>query len=166
MNIEKGDKVKVSVLFDGKYMTFLGLIEDIKVYLLKKMYTVSVLPKKEVTFDVRVDQIIDVVDIHREGYPEEYIKDFIMCEGKNRKEILTELFTQGMCYLFADWLHKRLLFSKIVYVREEHHYVVLWDNKLYDISGDVTEKYKDCTLDEHKFEGDWKDLDEKINIKN
>jgi hypothetical protein len=147
-----GDKVKFVTLQNGKYLTLLG-----EIIRLQDTYTeICVIPKKVISFVVHNNDIIDVVDIHKTGMPEGYIEEFIKYEGENKKDILIELFIQGMCYLFAEWLHKKLLFSKIVYVREEHHYVVLWDNKLYDITGDVTNKYKDCHLDEHRFEGDWK----------
>lgn len=55
--------------------------------------------------------------------------------------IITEVFTNGNCGAFAQAL--QLAFGgTIIYVEEAHHMVCEIDNRLYDITGDVTDKYK------------------------
>lgn len=52
------------------------------------------------------------------------------------------VFTCGCCYWFAVILHSRFPNSVIMYDQIENHFVTQIENRLYDITGDVTDKYK------------------------
>lgn len=56
-------------------------------------------------------------------------------------ENVTETFTCGCCYWFAYILCARFPQAKIMYDVIENHFVAEINNKLFDISGDVTDKY-------------------------
>jgi len=145
-----GDHVKFVTEY-GKWYTLIGEIERFG----ESFHTIRTLEGSHIlSFSVPKTQILDVVDINRTGTPEEWIDDF-RWNGSEYEECLIDIFTNGLCYTFADWLSHRLLFSKIKYVRERHHYVVEWNGNLYDITGQVTNKYLGFHLDDHKFEGDW-----------
>ena len=60
--------------------------------------------------------------------------------GKNKEVIKT--FTCGCCYWFALILSVRFSESVIMYDPIINHFVILFENKLYDITGEVTEQYK------------------------
>lgn len=69
-------------------------------------------------------------------------------EGLERDDtshhIMGEIFTQGNCGAFA--LALQLAFGgEVVAVDDEGHYVLLLDGKLYDINGDVTDKWPEWT---------------------
>ncbi len=51
------------------------------------------------------------------------------------------VFTCGCCYWFALILHCRFPESVIMYDQVANHFVTMIDGKLYDITGDVTERY-------------------------
>lgn len=51
------------------------------------------------------------------------------------------VFTNGCCYWFAEILHQRFPSSRICYNTDYGHFVTEIDGRLYDITGDVTEKY-------------------------
>lgn len=98
--------------------------------------------------------ILQVVDKRKTGLPEEWCAEFRYAGSPHEKHMI-DVFTNGLCYVFAEWLQKHLYNSRIVYLEEEHHYVVAFGGKIYDITGDVTEKYKDCTRRKAYFHGDW-----------
>lgn len=98
--------------------------------------------------------VIETVDIHKTGEPMEWINAFKF-KGSCYETSMEAVFTNGLCYVFAEWLSKRLYQSEIVYLKNEHHYVVKYQNRLYDITGDVTEQFKNEEMDHHDFCGDW-----------
>lgn len=100
------------------------------------------------------EDIVEVADQKKTGLPEEWCAEFRYSGSPHEKHMI-EVFTNGLCYVFAEWLQKHLYNSKIVYLQEEHHYVVEFAGNIYDITGDVTEKYKDCTRRKAYFHGDW-----------
>ena len=51
-------------------------------------------------------------------------------------------FTNGCCYWFAHVLHSRFPELEIMYDAVANHFVAGCDGRLYDITGDVTDKYK------------------------
>ena len=59
--------------------------------------------------------------------------------GKLKDTITT--FTQGCCYWFAYILHSRFSNSVIMCDPVINHFVVESENRLYDITGDVTGEY-------------------------
>lgn len=52
------------------------------------------------------------------------------------------VFTCGCCYWFAMILHTRFPESVIMYDEIENHFVTKINNRLYDITGDVTDTYE------------------------
>ena len=52
------------------------------------------------------------------------------------------VFTSGCCYWFAVILHCRFPDSTLMYDQVENHFVTQIQGRLYDITGDVTEKYQ------------------------
>lgn len=54
---------------------------------------------------------------------------------------ITDVFTEGCCYWFAFILCSRFKEAKIMYDPVINHFVAEIENKLYDITGDVTDKY-------------------------
>ena len=54
---------------------------------------------------------------------------------------VNKVFTNGCCYWFAFILHNRFEGSKMMYDQIENHFATLINGRLYDITGDVTEKY-------------------------
>lgn len=57
-------------------------------------------------------------------------------------ENVTEVFTCGCCYWFAYILCGRFKNAKMMYDPIMNHFVAQIGNRLYDITGDVTDKYK------------------------
>lgn len=60
------------------------------------------------------------------------------------REQVTEAFTCGCCYWFARVLYERFRLygaSEIVYDEIENHFGCKVDGRIYDICGDVTERY-------------------------
>ncbi len=55
---------------------------------------------------------------------------------------VNEVFTQGCCYWFAVIMAMRFN-SPIMYSPVDNHFTVSIHGRLYDITGDVTEKYPD-----------------------
>lgn len=56
----------------------------------------------------------------------------------NEKE-LEEVFLYGNCYFFAIILKNRFPEMNIVYDAVDNHFMCLYDSKIYDIRGDITE---------------------------
>lgn len=83
------------------------------------------------------DTIIQFIELIRGP---EQMADGILTADDTSRGIITEVFTNGNCGNFAQAL--ALAFSgNVIYVEEAHHMVCEIDNKLYDITGDVTDKY-------------------------
>lgn len=63
-------------------------------------------------------------------------------DGK-RKEVI-ECFTEGCCFWFASCLFERFLDfdPEIVYDTVANHFGCFIEGRVYDITGDVTDKYK------------------------
>ena len=59
----------------------------------------------------------------------------------NRWDQVIECFTNGNCYWFAYILVGRFPSGTIVYDEIENHFGCLIDDKVYDITGDVTKCY-------------------------
>lgn len=58
-----------------------------------------------------------------------------------------ETFTSGCCFWFAHILAERFRgHAEIVLAVVENHFVARIDGRLYDVTGDVTEEYKDSVL--------------------
>jgi len=55
---------------------------------------------------------------------------------------VTEVFTCGCCYWFAHILCSRFENAKMMYDPIINHFVAQIGDRLYDITGDVTDKYK------------------------
>ncbi len=147
MRFELGDKIYFwTVQPEGDYY-LIGEIVDFHDGL-------NVIQFGESFFLVPEYAVIEEVDIHRTGGPLEWIDRF-KYKGSKHEPTMIEVFTNGLCYVFAEWLSKRLYHSKIVYLKNERHYVVKYKKRLYDITGDVTEQFKNEETDIHQFCGDW-----------
>lgn len=53
---------------------------------------------------------------------------------------VTRTFTNGYCYWFAFILHNRFPYSEIVYYDAGNHFACKIKNRIFDITGDITEK--------------------------
>lgn len=62
-------------------------------------------------------------------------------QSADKTYTITEAFTCGYCYWFAHILHSRFPKSEIMYDPVVNHFAVKYRSRLYDITGDVTEKY-------------------------
>lgn len=77
----------------------------------------------------------------------EKVLHFINYEFKKyeKDNIIENTFTKGLCYYFAIILKDRFDGS-IYFIPEEGHFITKIDRDYYDITGCVTEKYKDKEL--------------------
>jgi len=142
------------VLNDGNY--YRGKILDACTLNENHYYSIAVYRTFDLSmvFEINEPNIIQVVDRRKTGLPEEWCAEFRYAGSPHEKHMI-EVFTNGLCFVFAEWLQKHLYNSKIVYLQTEHHYVVEFDGHLYDITGDVTEKYAHCERRKADFYGDW-----------
>lgn len=85
-----------------------------------------------------------------------FINEFKKIDKKDN--VLVKTFTLGYCYYFALILNHRFG-GKILYDIQEGHFVTKIGRYIYEITGDVTEKYKDKKLLEEK---EWKSNEEII----
>ena len=109
----------------------------------------------EDAFSCKKDIIIprsQIIESDVKGSPEELCKEF----RSGRDEVMIDVFANGLCYTFAQWLQAHLYQSKIRYLDWEYHYVVWYQNRLYDVTGDVTELFSSDKFSEHRYCGDWK----------
>lgn len=60
----------------------------------------------------------------------------------NKNQVLEKTFLEGYCYYFAIILKERFKEGKILYDKVENHFVFSYNNKLYDITGNVTNKHE------------------------
>lgn len=67
-----------------------------------------------------------------------FINQFNASTGREQIE---ECFTSGMCYWFAFLLANRFPGGEIVYAVVENHFAYKYDKYVYDITGDITNKY-------------------------
>lgn len=73
----------------------------------------------------------------------EDIKHFISHFHKvSPTDDVTEVFTLGCCYWFAYILCNRFENAKMMYNPIINHFIAQIENRLYDITGDVTDKHK------------------------
>lgn len=72
-------------------------------------------------------------------------------EQFQRPDTIT-VFTNGMCYWFAEILNKRFPKGQIVYDDIWNHFAYKLDSRIYDIMGDITDS-------DYHFE-DWEDFKE------
>lgn len=68
----------------------------------------------------------------------------------NKQNVLENTFTKGFCYYFAIIMQTRFPGGQILYDKEYAHFVYKYNNKLYDITGNVTKKY-------HNLSAKWND---------
>ena len=61
---------------------------------------------------------------------------------------IDEVFTCGCCYWFATILCMRFQGGRLMYDQIENHFVAEIGGRLYDITGDVTDKYQVIAWDE------------------
>lgn len=71
---------------------------------------------------------------------EQFINHF---KGTNATQILyvEDLFLHQNCYYFAVILNNRFKRGTMMYDENTQHFVIFIDNRLYDITGDVTDKF-------------------------
>lgn len=79
-----------------------------------------------------------------------FITEFKKFDNNNA---IVKTFTIGYCYYFALILSHRFG-GKILYDKNEGHFVTKIGRYIYDINGDITEKYKNTKLLEEK---EWKE---------
>lgn len=70
--------------------------------------------------------------------PNEFIAKF---KQSNRNKVMEDTFLHGFCYYFAVILKNRFPTGTILYDKEAAHFVFSYENKLYDITGNVTNQY-------------------------
>ena len=73
-------------------------------------------------------------------YEQKDIIDFINTFKQTDKQNLEYIFTNGNCYFFALILKELFTGSHIVFSQSESHFLVMYDNHLYDILGDRTKE--------------------------
>jgi len=144
----KGDKIEF--LLNSKYLR--GEIVNI----VNGMYIVDVLNglDAKVSLNIYESQVVEITDQSKTGSPEEWCKKFRLA-GSEHEDTLIYAFTNGQCFTFADWLCRRLYGASIMYLTEEYHYVTEFGGDIFDITGNVTEKYKDCERREAMCYADW-----------
>lgn len=71
----------------------------------------------------------------------EEIDRFIHQFSKYGKQVTT-LFTEDCCYWFARILQERFPEGEILFLPEEHHFVVQIEDRLWDIRGNVTNRFR------------------------
>lgn len=77
-----------------------------------------------------------------------FIKEFHRISPTNN---IDEVFTCGFCYWFANILSQRFDGSEIMYDPIGCHFMVRYKDRLYDITGDVTEQYSPVLWSEYKI---------------
>lgn len=64
----------------------------------------------------------------------------------NKEKELEDVFLNGNCYYFAIILKHRFPNMHIVYSQIDNHFMCLYDNRIYDIRGDITNNVMVCDL--------------------
>lgn len=67
-----------------------------------------------------------------------FIRDFKQFDKSGE---VVRTFTNGYCYWFAFILHTRFPESEIVYYSAGNHYACKIKNRIFDITGDITDKH-------------------------
>lgn len=67
----------------------------------------------------------------------------------DKNGVLVKTFTEGYCYDFAHMLSRSILDSKIVFIKNRKHYVLCYDSRYYDITGEVKITSKDMLEDDN-----------------
>jgi hypothetical protein len=75
----------------------------------------------------------------REITIEEFISDFK--KFGTGKEI-EDCFSNGYCYHFAQMLDDRFALGEVCYIPVSNHFVYHYAGRIYDITGDCTDKYE------------------------
>lgn len=82
------------------------------------------------------------------------INDFISKFHKTSKtNDIVEVFTCGCCYWFAYILTGRFPETEMMYDQIINHFMVGYNGRLYDITGDVTDNYNAIA---------WKDFEDEL----
>lgn len=93
----------------------------------------------------------------------EEIRNFISRFTDHGKRLdVIDTFTSGCCYWFAHILSERFTDSTIMYDPVANHFVTQIRGRLYDITGDVTDKYE--VIPWTAFSIDWENELEKQRI--
>lgn len=71
----------------------------------------------------------------------------------SKTQNITEVFTCGCCYWFAHILCSRFSDAIMMYDPVMNHFMVGYDDRLYDITGDVTDQYEAIP---------WKDFEDEL----
>ena len=66
-----------------------------------------------------------------------FIHDFKMYDHSGE---VTDTFTRGYCYWFAHILHSRFPDSDIMYYAVGNHFACKIEDRIFDITGDITDK--------------------------
>lgn len=76
-----------------------------------------------------------------------YVNQFI--DRFHLSDNITEVFTSGCCYWFAVILSERFkdVWAKLMYDEVNNHFGTMIYDRVYDITGDVTDKYNWVTWD-------------------
>jgi len=74
---------------------------------------------------------------------DEFINKFKLYDTEDR--VLIKTFTLGFCYYFSVMLNERYKSGEIMYLAIENHFVYKYQDKLWDIRGDVTNLYSGCS---------------------
>lgn len=69
------------------------------------------------------------------------IQDFIK-HFHDTGQNITDVFTMGCCYWFALILHIRFPNSTIMYDPIQNHFATMIGDRLFDITGDITNQYQ------------------------
>ena len=139
--------------------------------------------------DEEVVDIIETIGLDRieidNGYKrvEQNIEVAKFIDRFHQYDDVTRVFTEGCCYWFAVAMHERFPESRIMYAYDRDmsdipeelrksiltlisHFVTEIDGRLYDITGDVTGKYKVIPWDEYPDGYKKQDIiNESINFK-
>ena len=78
---------------------------------------------------------------------EKFIKRFHFSDN------IDEVFTNGCCYWFAHILCSRFKEAQLAYDPIANHFMAQFGSRLFDITGDVTEKYNTVL---------WRDFDDDL----
>ena len=73
---------------------------------------------------------------------EQDVSDFL--KRFHKAQTVDEVFTSGCCYWFAYILFRRFLRdgARLMYAETDNHFGTLVRGRVYDVTGDVTERYR------------------------
>ena len=58
---------------------------------------------------------------------------------------LEHYYLNGGCYIFAKKLQS-IIGGDLYYLVDEYHFILRYSNKYYDVTGNVTSRYKNCKM--------------------